>query len=164
LRVWEIAGVVTDGSAWGGFGPRWQVNTTEISGSPQLIINAAQGYDGYSMLGDGEWDAWGWSAAPSSSDPAAQTGIVGGISSIDVVYVRRAAYAALDPHVADAVAMQTAARGCYAVTGDASLKSNLQKTAEGALILAISTEGTQEGGQPPAAFSIPRALRRYARL
>lgn len=84
-------------------------------------------------------------------------------SPLNVAYVRRANWAALDPHVFDAVAYDCAARTCYSVAADTAMVTKLEQRAEAKAILAISVDGTQEGGQPPLTPSIPEQLRNMAR-
>jgi hypothetical protein len=165
LRVWEIAGVSFNGN-FNCWAPRWQVGTTEISGSPQIIIRATGLVnDGYGF-GYGFLDSYiaGWSTAPSSSDPDAQvTGAPLNLGPLDVAYVRRAAYGALDMHVRDAIAHTAAARAAYSITGDSAKAKAMMQEAEAAVLLAVSAEGAQEGLQDAAAPSIPLLLRQYAR-
>lgn len=85
------------------------------------------------------------------------------LSTLNLVYVRFASWAALDPHVSDAVAYDMAARGCYSVNGDQSAATKLEKIAEQRVLAAISVDATQEGGQPPYAPSIPASLRNWSR-
>lgn len=87
----------------------------------------------------------------------------GSPASLDVAYVRRAVWAAIEPHVLDAIAYDLAARGCYAVTGDLGQAKKLLGQAEQKAIAAVSVDGTQEGGQPALGPSIPAALRAYSR-
>lgn len=83
--------------------------------------------------------------------------------ALKVAYTRRCSWGALSAHVADAIAFDVAARACYSVTGDNTRASALMKYAENKALLAVSTDGTQEGGQDPLAPSIPAALRAYSR-
>lgn len=88
---------------------------------------------------------------------------VNGVAQLNAAWVRRANWAALDPHVRDAVAYEVAARGAYSVTGERGVAADKRKEAEANVIMAISVDGTQEGGQPALAGSIPAALRNRAR-
>lgn len=83
--------------------------------------------------------------------------------TLNVAYVRRCNWASLDAHVGDAVAFDLASRGAFSVTGDAGLQKKLETQAEAKALLAVSVDGTQEGGQPPLAPSIPAALRMLSR-
>lgn len=87
----------------------------------------------------------------------------GGVDGLSVAYVRRANWASLDIHVADAVAHDLASRGCYAITGDKAAADRWAQRAETRAVLAVSTDGTQEGGQPGLSASIPARLRAQAR-
>lgn len=166
LRVWSIDGQVTLTAVWQGWEPRWQVGTTEADGAPRLIVRGAApvmspGLDGSGM---GYQFGLGWSSAPSSSDGGSSSSTpANGLSGVDVVYVRRADWASLDPNLADAVSMTAAARSCNSITGDAKLAMALDKKAEDKIMIAIGSESAQEGGQYPLAASIPAALRGYAR-
>lgn len=82
---------------------------------------------------------------------------------IKAAYTRRASWGALAIQVRDAIAWEAAARVCYSVTGDVNRTSQLKKEAEQKFALAVSKEGTQEGGQEPLAPSIPAALRAFSR-
>jgi hypothetical protein len=84
---------------------------------------------------------------------------VGGLDSLNLVYVRRAGWEALDAHVRDAVAHEIAAQGCWSVTGDQARTTALEKRAEEKALMAISVDGAQEGGQPPMGASKTAALR-----
>jgi len=84
-------------------------------------------------------------------------------AQLNVVYVRRAAWSALDAHVSDAIAYTLAARGCFSVTGDMAKQKSVAQEAEAKVVLAISTEASQEGGQPSWAPSIPGYLRNLSR-
>ena len=128
LRVWEIEGCSFNLLLLGGWGPRWQVGSTEVSGAAQIIIRSA-----------------------------------GCPPSLNIAYVRLADWAALDAHVCDAIAADLAARGCYSVTGDKAQADRLVKWAEQQVLLAISVEAAEEGGQPPLQISIPALIRRLSR-
>ena len=72
-------------------------------------------------------------------------------SQLNVAYVRRCAFSAMDAHVADAVAYELAARGAYMVTvGDRGKAKDACAEAEQKVLAAISVDGTQEGDQPQA--------------
>lgn len=166
LRVWSVDGQTTASATWQGWEPRWQVGTTEADGATRMILRGAQpvyeaGLDGSGL---GYQFGGGWSPAPSSSDAGAATGVVpGGLSGVAIAYVRRAHFASLDAHVADAVAMQCAWRAAIAITGDAGVAAHAKNGAEKAIMDAIGAEANQEGGQPALAGSIPAALRNMAR-
>lgn len=85
------------------------------------------------------------------------------LTSLGICYVRRANWGALDVHLRDAIAFDMAARACRSITGDAALQDKLEKKAEAKVLMAISVDGTQEGGQPPLASSIPDLLRAWSR-
>lgn len=150
VRVWAIEGQVAAGPELNCWEPRWQVGTTEVAGGPQLVIRAAASM-GDGWLGDGfGGDGWG-----GVTDTA--------LSGLNVVYVRRADWGALDAHVADAVSYELAASSAYAVTGDLQVAAMLKKEVEPRISFAIGSDGTQEGGEPPPMASIPAALRNYSR-
>lgn len=85
------------------------------------------------------------------------------LDSLNLCYVRRVGWGALDPHLRDAIAEQLAFEGCFDVTGDQARADKLEKSAEGKIQLAISVDGTQEGGQPPLATSLPGLIRNVSR-
>lgn len=141
LEVWEIEGLLRED-----WGPRWQVGTVEaVGGSAVKIIRAARQQPGQTALG-----MWGGDFA-------------GPVCSLNVAYVRDCNWAALSRHLVDAVAAEAAARCAYSVTGDKTVGPSLQKEAETRVQRAIGSDGTQEGGQAPAAPSIPFALRNMSR-
>src|SRR5436305_1972726 len=70
-----------------------------------------------------------WSSAASFGDAVA--GGASGFGPLNLAYVRRAAWLALDTHVREAVAYELAGRGCYSVTGDMSAARTMDATAEG---------------------------------
>jgi hypothetical protein len=167
LRVWSVEGAATTSEIWQGWEPRWQVGTTEADGATRLILRGSapvfwNGLDGAGLVYQ---FGLGWSSAPSSSDAAAATTttVAGGLSGVDIAYMRRSDWASLDPHVADAVAMELAARGAFSVTGDRPLAMGLKQQADQATLLAIGAEANHEGGQPPLGASIPAALRSLSR-
>lgn len=110
---------------------------------------------------------WGvrWQVNTVETADTARTVIraAGELTGLNVAYVRRANWAALDPHVRDAVAHEAAARAGYTVTGDRNVAGGIAKQAEARFQIAVSVDGTQEGGQPPAAPSIPAWLRAMSR-
>lgn len=109
---------------------------------------------------------WGprWQAGTAELDSAARKIIRADTAGpLNVAYVRRANWQAMDAHVRDAVAHDTAARGAYAVTGDLAKAAKVQQAAEAKVLLAISIDGTQEGGQPSLAPSTPARIRNAAR-
>ncbi|HEV2530953.1 hypothetical protein [Phenylobacterium sp.] len=114
-----------------------------------------------------EWTCDGrrWQLGSIELDDGASRTVIRSSSDgdLDVCYVRRASWGSLDIHVRDAIAQTIAARGAYAVTGDLAKQSKQEKTAETAVLLAISVDGTQEGGQPPLAPSTPAAIRNISR-
>lgn len=134
LRVWEIAGQLADGREWGGE-PRWELGTVETGSDAQIVIRVGRRWGDWAGCADG---------------------------NLNIAYVRLANWAALDPHVADAIAVDCAWRQCNSITGDKALTAQLQKAKEDAVQMAISVDGTQTGGQPPLASSIPAAIRRFA--
>lgn len=135
LRVWEIDGDPWNGDLAGGWGPRWQVGTIENGASARTIIRASSG------------------AFP----------LAGGVTTLNIAYVRLANWQALDAHVADAVAFDAAARAAASITGEISMSDKMAKKAEQQVMIAIGIDGTQEGGQPPLAPSIPAAIRNRSR-
>lgn len=118
----------------GGFGPRWQVGTLDYQDSARTFVLA-------------------------SADACAG----GTLDSLQVAYVRRANWSAMGALMRDAIAYETAARAAWSITGDRAVESAKRKQAEDAVKLAISLDATQEGGQPPAAPSIPAAIRASSR-
>jgi hypothetical protein len=135
LRVWEIAGDVIAGREVPDQGTRWQVLTIQAAdGTAQTAI-----------------------AAASCDGDAATT-----LSDLNVAYVRNASWASLDDNLADAIAYDAAKRQARSILGSASEAAAIAKEAEAAIAIAISVDGTQEGGQPPLAPSIPQAIRRFA--
>jgi hypothetical protein len=168
LRVWEIGGTVANGNEYQSWLPRWQIGTTEVENEdfPRLIIRASADSGGYYLL-DGSY--WGWSSAPSSASSAAPASPDGNpatpplLGPLNVAYVRRCAWLAMDPHVYEAAYVRLAAIGCYSVTGDQALARKLELQAEQKAIDATRMEGNAEGGQPPAAPSMPHLLRMRSR-
>ncbi|HUO22697.1 MAG TPA: hypothetical protein VMU59_09305 [Caulobacteraceae bacterium] len=119
------------------WGPRWQVGSVEAAGgASRKIIRAASS----------EW------LGPCQT-----------VDRLNVAYVRLANWASLTRQLADAVAFEMAARAAFSVTGDKGLMSALAKAAEDKIIKAIGADGTQEGGQPALAPSIPQRLRNLSR-
>lgn len=116
------------------WGPRWQVNSVETQSGSQMVVRAAAGQ--------------GPLAGASVDD-------------LNVAYIRRCNWASLDAHLRDAIAFDLAARGCYSVTG--ARDKALDAKAEAKVLMAVSSDATQEGGQPPLAPSIPQALRNLSR-
>jgi hypothetical protein len=167
LRVWEIDGQSTTSAVLQGWEPRWQVGTTEADGAVRLIIRGAQpvSWNGLDGSGLGYQFGLGWSSAPSSSDASAGTVSTpaGGLTAINIAFVRRADWGAMDANLSDAVSCDAAARSCFSITGDKSLMKGLQQMAEDKVMKAIGAEANQEGGQPQLAASIPSALRAFAR-
>ena len=167
IRIWEIGGIEWSGS-FACWQPRWQVGTTEANGSPQFIIRASAFVDTGDGFGLGYLDDYvaGWSSAPSSSDPAAQTdgSAAQQLGPLDIAYVRRADWLALDGNLIDAIATDAAARSCYSITGDSQRAQALKKEAEGLIQLAVGSEAGGEGMQPAWGPSIPLMLRAIGRL
>jgi hypothetical protein len=122
--------------------------------------------EGVSVVAGGA-DCWGprWQRGTVEDGAGARQVIraQSGDGDLNVAYVRRANWTALDTHVADAVAYETAARGAYSVTADQGKAMKAGQAAEARILLAISVDGTQEGGQPSLAPSIPAAIRASAR-
>ena len=85
------------------------------------------------------------------------------IDTLNVAYVRRCSYGALTPHLVDAIGHELAGRCCFSINGDAGTAERLKNTAEKKILMAISVEGTQEGGQQPIAPSIPQMIRNRSR-
>lgn len=135
LQVWEINGEVFNSGLVGGWGPRWQVGKVETADAAQTIIRAS----------------------------STVCGLAGTLDHLDIAYVRRVNWQALGASLRDAVAFDLAARGAYNITGDKAVAAGLKKDAEGKVMLAIGADGTQEGGQPAAAPSIPAMLRNLSR-
>lgn len=104
-----------------------------------------------------------WQTGTFEIDDAARQ-IIRGMdvaSNLNIAYVRRANWASLDAHVADAIAHELAMRAEFSITGAAT--KALMGKAEAKVMMAISVDGTQEGGQPAWAASTPAALRNGAR-
>lgn len=118
----------------------------------------------FGLVGDlrHEGEGWEWSTVD-----------IGGASRIliradirrhlHVSYVRRANWAAFRRQILDAIALEAARRVAYTVSGDRGREDDLKKKVDDAVQLAISTDGTQQGGQPPIAPSIPARLRMISR-
>jgi len=79
---------------------------------------------------------------------------------LKVAYVKRRNWEALDVHVADAIALTAAARGCKSVTGSAD--KSIDDKAEQQVMLAMGIDGTQAHGQPLLGLSRPAEIRRIA--
>lgn len=140
LSVWEIEGVRRED-----WGPRWQVGTVETADSARTVIRAARQEPGQTAFGN-----WGGDYS-------------GPVCALNVAYVRSCNWQALSRPLANAMAYEAAKRAAYSITGDKALGPSLMKAAEDAVQKAIGADGTQEGGQPPAAPSIPFALRNMSR-
>lgn len=82
---------------------------------------------------------------------------------LPIAYVRRCSWGALTPHLVDAIGAELAGRECYSINGDMAGAQKLKQSAEGKILMAISVEATQEGGQEPWAPSIPQAIRNLSR-
>lgn len=82
---------------------------------------------------------------------------------VAVAWVRKCSYAALDPHVADAVAFDMAARVARNVTGDEGTAKGLEAKAEQKVLLAISVDSTQQGGQAPLVHQTMARIRDISR-
>lgn len=134
LRVWEVAGDILDGRELG-HEPRWEFGTVEADAAATKIIRVRKGFEQI-CCDDG--------------------------GCLNIAYVRLANWASLTPHVADAIGYDCARRQAYSITGDKTLAQALKADAENAVQMAISTDATQQGGQPSLAPSIPRAIRRFA--
>ncbi len=85
------------------------------------------------------------------------------IDSLNIAYVRTCSWGALTPHLVDAIGFELAGRCCYSINGDQGAAARLANAGEKKILLAISVEGTQEGGQAPLAPSIPQMIRNYSR-
>lgn len=129
--------------------------------------NALRVWEIEGVLFNGQETCWGprWQVGTIDANGGSAQQIVRSTSSdtLNLAYVRRANWAALDKHVLDAIGYEIAARGAYAVTGDRGKAKDAKAEAEAKVMLAISTDGTQEGGQPPWAPSIPQMLRNHSR-
>lgn len=139
LRIWEVAGMLADEPTAGlGFGaePRWEIATIEPAGggAAQKVI----------LVGN----CW--------SD------LVGADGNLPISYVRKADWTALSPHLEDAIAADCAWRQARSITGKQADADSLARQKEAAIQLALSIDGTQTGGQPPLAGSIPARIRRFA--
>lgn len=112
-------------------------------------------------------DCWAprWQAGSQETDSGARLVIraQNATAQLNVAYVRRCNWAALDANVRDAIGYELAARGCYSVTGDQAMAAKLAARAENKVMLAISVGDTQEGGQPSWMPSIPAQLRNCSR-
>lgn len=78
-------------------------------------------------------------------------------------WTRRADWGALSVLVRDAVAYEAAYRSAVSVTGDAATMKSLEGPKKTKLTDAISKDGTQGGGDPPLAPSIPAMIRASSR-
>lgn len=133
LRVWEVGGDCDPAAPDGSL--RWEVGTFETEASARQVLRVTSS----------------WCAAVA--DPA---------GNLPISYVRRANWASLPGHMADAIAYETAARQAFSITGDKGLAKDLKQQAEMSLQQAIGLDATQSGGQPALAPSIPAAIRAYA--
>jgi hypothetical protein len=109
---------------------------------------------------------WGprWQVGTVETDEGSRTVIraQNGAAQLNVAYIRRATWAALDAHVRDAVAYDGASRCCYSITGVEPTAGFLARV-ENKILQAIGSDATQEGNQPPMVPSIPEAIRNYGR-
>jgi hypothetical protein len=117
----------------GSWGPRWQVGKIEAGDAARWIIRA-------------------------SKDACSG----GTLDSLNIAYVRKANWASFSAHLADAISYEAAVRAAYSITGEQP-SATLTKRAAEQIMVAIGIDGTQEGGQPPAAPSIPAAIRNMSR-
>lgn len=125
----------------------------------------------------GSWDPdLGWIATWSGYGPRWQMGShedgsgstvkvlrTSQLDSANVVWIKRIGYGAMDAHVLDYFAHELAARGCFSITGDVQKAKELHAQAEEKALMAISVDGTQEGGQPAWAPSRTAAIRAMSR-
>lgn len=142
VRVWEVANPFDDG--------------TQVSVVPP---------QDYFMTPDPNfYPEERWQLVTVDTDQGAQSMILtaDALDTLNLCYVRRAGWGALDPHLRDAIAFDMAARAGFSVGGMDPGK--LEKAAETKILAAISVDATQEGGQPILAPSIPAALRNFTRF
>jgi hypothetical protein len=143
LRIWEVSGWQADEPCLDvgfGFGPasepRWEIATIEPAGggAASKVILVGRNF----------------------RDLACDNG------NLPISFVRTADWSALSAHVADAIAADVAWRQARSITGKEPLVSAMAQQKEAAVQMAISIDGTQTGGQPPLAGSIPARIRRFA--
>lgn len=82
--------------------------------------------------------------------------------ALNVAYIRRASWEALDMHLADAVGLTCAGFAAYSITGDKGLGAQILQQAEKIILENISVDATQEEGGEVLAPDIPWTLRRMA--
>ena len=133
---------------------------------PGLFMLPGNGLRVWEIEGESE-GRWGlrWQAGSLETGAGAKK-IIRAVSTapLNVAYVRRANWAALDPHVFDAAAHDCAARCAATVAGEEQAQvARRAALAENKVVLAVSVDGTQEGGQPPLTPSIPEQIRNLAR-
>ncbi len=141
VRVWEIEGQCLGGSSW----------------VDELGWHGAAAFDG---LGGVRWQVGSFETGGGGSRLIIRTNSQ---SSLNVCYVRRASWGALDANVRDMLAYDLAARGAHSVTGNLALSQGLMKQAEEKALMAVSVDGTQEGGQPPVGYSQTAQIRNMSR-
>lgn len=115
-----------------------------------------------------EHECWGprWQSATIDNDIGSRLLIRSRdkIDSLRIGYVRRpSSWMALAPHLLDAIGWELAGRTCYAINGDAAKAKDLKKEAEGKVLMAISVDGVQTGGEEPVSPSIPAMIRNLSR-
>lgn len=133
LRVWEIAGNILDGRPFAFSEIPWELGAVQVADAARKVIR----------VGD-------------------NCGLPSADGSLNVAYVCRANWQALDGHLCDAIAAETAWRQCVSITGDKAAMTALGKQKEDFVQLAIGKDATQTGGQPAWAPSIPAQIRRFA--
>ena len=119
------------------------------------------------VFGGTEFECWAprWQTATIDSDLGAVQVIRSrdNVTALNIAYVRRASWGALDIHIADAIAHELAGRCCYSINGDQGKAERLKQAAEAKALMAISVDGTQEGSQEPIAPSIMQGIRNSSR-
>jgi hypothetical protein len=80
-----------------------------------------------------------------------------------ISYTRRCNWAAFPFILLQAIGFGLAALGCYTVTADQSRQQKLEQLAEAKVLMALSTEATQEAGMAAIAPSIPARIRAISR-
>lgn len=138
----------------------WEVRTPPLEPFFEEIDWISFGMLGPPLIEGERWEVNTIDAQGGGSRLVLRSDICHGLP---VSYVRTANWSALDAHIADAIAWDAASRCAWTVTGDRGVQADLVKAAEGKVLMAISVDGTQEGGQYPVAPSITARIRLISR-
>jgi hypothetical protein len=111
----------------------------------------------------GPWEGrWEVGSVDVPGEPPAPVKVIygGGLGPMRISYGRRAPWEALTPSLVDAIGFELAARAARPITGSVEIADELRKLSESKIALALSIEGSQEGGQEPEIYDVFDALRR----